>query len=370
MSNFQSHVDTVIELSPGINLIVGTSNIGKSSFLRAINLLLHNEVPNREFVTHGAKNAVVRGEFSDGTVVERVKGVKNSYYLIRPDGTDELFDRVGTEIPREVYEAMGCPPIDKHHGPISYAEQLSPLFLVSLTPTELPRAISHLTGCDDFERAAALLGQRARQFDRDIKSSNERLTKMEAQLAQYDGLDEKLSLCGTLGDRLDNVEEGLALSVVAGGIIEEYAEVMEDGKRTNQLLKRSESVVALKPRVGELAERLRLLEGARELLDEYREASNEISRAEKSLEAADKVARLKLENRLQGMSELAVKVARAGELLAEYSQVNADGRRLKQEIDQHVASRDEAQSELEALRSDLAASGVLCESCGQVIANG
>ena len=42
LKNIQSHKDTTIELDPGINIIVGSSNNGKSTIMRAINWVTYN----------------------------------------------------------------------------------------------------------------------------------------------------------------------------------------------------------------------------------------------------------------------------------------------------------------------------------------
>jgi exonuclease SbcC len=42
IKNFQSHHDTEIEFGPGINVITGTSDAGKTSILRAIMFVLYN----------------------------------------------------------------------------------------------------------------------------------------------------------------------------------------------------------------------------------------------------------------------------------------------------------------------------------------
>ena len=54
LENFQDHTDTVIELEPGINLITGSSDAGKSAALRALNFVLHNQPRGDAFIQLGA----------------------------------------------------------------------------------------------------------------------------------------------------------------------------------------------------------------------------------------------------------------------------------------------------------------------------
>ena len=41
--NFQSHLNTVIELHPGLNILVGESDQGKTAIIRALRWLFYNE---------------------------------------------------------------------------------------------------------------------------------------------------------------------------------------------------------------------------------------------------------------------------------------------------------------------------------------
>ena len=59
IKNFQSHKDSHIELSDGVNIIVGASDSGKSSLIRAIKWLATNR-PSGESIrsTWGGKTEV------------------------------------------------------------------------------------------------------------------------------------------------------------------------------------------------------------------------------------------------------------------------------------------------------------------------
>jgi len=55
VENFQSHKRTVLELSPGVNVIKGRSHSGKSSIVRAIRWVLLNQPRGTHFVSHFKK---------------------------------------------------------------------------------------------------------------------------------------------------------------------------------------------------------------------------------------------------------------------------------------------------------------------------
>jgi len=47
LKNFQSYKNQVIHCKPGLNLLIGTSDSGKSAILRAISFVLYN-YPKRD----------------------------------------------------------------------------------------------------------------------------------------------------------------------------------------------------------------------------------------------------------------------------------------------------------------------------------
>ena len=66
LENFQDHKDSVVSLTNGINLIVGSSDAGKSAILRAVNFVFHNNLKGDSFIRHGTSECKVTLKFSDG----------------------------------------------------------------------------------------------------------------------------------------------------------------------------------------------------------------------------------------------------------------------------------------------------------------
>jgi exonuclease SbcC len=366
--NFQSHRDTEVHFEPGINLIVGSSDVGKSALLRAINLAMHNEVPNREFVTFGAKNATVCLEFTDGTVVERVKGDdKNSYYLTLPDGETKQFDRVGTEVPEEVQRALGFPPSDKFHGPLAYADQHSKLFLVNLTPTELPRAISQLTGLDDFEEGAKALAKSARQFDRKIKDSAERVARMDEELTKYDGLDAQLRRLERYEQEMEALEELASSFEDAEELVKQYAEVMREGKAAKAALDAARGLAAMGDELETLQALVDSLDEAADAVEQYQDVLAQEKTAKDALAAAGAIATPEAAAELEELGKLMEDLEKMQEHLDEYGEVMSQGREAKRSLDAAKETLAVAEREEADFRAMLEEKGVLCKECGQVM---
>ena len=84
LRNFQSHRETDLEFSPGLNIIVGPSDQGKSAIIRALRWLFYNEPRGTGFIRVGETRCQVRVELSNGVAVERIRdesGRINRYIL-------------------------------------------------------------------------------------------------------------------------------------------------------------------------------------------------------------------------------------------------------------------------------------------------
>lgn len=369
--NFQSHRDTEVHLVPGINLIVGTSDIGKSAFMRALNLAMHNEVPNREFVTYGEKDATVILEFSDGTVVERVKGsTKNAYYATLPDGTRIEKEKLGntTNIPEEIYKALGSPPIDKKHGPLAYADQHSPLFLVSLTPTELPRCISELTGLDDYETAALDLAKNARRFDRKVKEVKDRITSIEAELEQYQGLDAEIQAYDEMSKLIDEAEAARIDAEDAENRLQEYNLILEQGRQIIADINEAKKVLVVEPDFNSAKELESEIDRMLDALSEHSEIEEQIDQLKIEISNTGKILESGLQSLIDEAKDAGALLTNARRVLTEYNSILAEGLKTKAEISEAEETLARLIKEQEQTIEEFTAAGLLCPECKQPIA--
>ena len=90
LTNFMSHRHTVLDLAPGLTVLVGPNNCGKSAVVAALQILCHNE--NSTYVLrHGEKECSIRVETDDGHVIEwRRKKTGGPYYVIDGKPYDRL----------------------------------------------------------------------------------------------------------------------------------------------------------------------------------------------------------------------------------------------------------------------------------------
>ncbi len=213
LENFQSHERSEIEFVPGLNVIVGPSDQGKSAIIRALRWVLFNEPRGSDFIRTGASSCQVTVELASGDRIVRLRGTgKNRYTLIRADGTEQVFEGFGTGVPKEITDAHGMPQVYLDAAmaePLNFSYQLDGPFLLSETGATKAKAIGRLSGVQVIDAAL-------RRLLRDLTTQQQeerRLAEADAMLAErlkeYDGLPQ---MAADLA-RGEAIEQGLRMAL-------------------------------------------------------------------------------------------------------------------------------------------------------------
>lgn len=192
--NFQSHKHTVLNFENGLNVIVGQSDCGKSAIIRALKWVLYNEPKGNDFITQGENSCRVSITLSDDTtIVREKKSSKNIYRLIKSDGTENVYEGFGGDIPPQIAQAHNIIKMQLDSSlsqSINIAEQLETPFLLSEPGSVKAKAIGKLVGVDiideaskDVTRDIALIQNEEKRIDKDIADTDEKLE-------HYDKLDD------------------------------------------------------------------------------------------------------------------------------------------------------------------------------------
>lgn len=115
IQNFEAHEDTTVHFTGGMNSIVGLSNSGKSSILRAIKMVVNNDW-DKEMVRTGYEFCRVKVETERGWV-EAERGEKvNRWRCKEGDNEVQLFQKVGTSVPELATKILGMGKRERGNG--------------------------------------------------------------------------------------------------------------------------------------------------------------------------------------------------------------------------------------------------------------
>ena len=127
--NIQSHTDTEVDFHPGINLLCGESDVGKSAIVRGLEWWALNNPPQ-----HGGE---IRRHETKGSSVEIKGEVKKfrsaSLHHYEMDG--KKFKALRTDVPPEIQTAINL-------SEASFQGQHSPYFLISDNPGTVAKSLN------------------------------------------------------------------------------------------------------------------------------------------------------------------------------------------------------------------------------------
>lgn len=366
LKNFQDHADTTIDFTNGINLIVGSSDAGKSAILRAINLVFHNNYKRDSYIRHGEKECSVSVKFSDGVEVTRIKGEDvNSYLLTDAEGNIHSFPKVGTGIPDEIKKNLGNPPLDDKKRPISYADQMSSLFLVDLSSSDLPRTLSELTGIQHLQTSAELLSKTARSYDRSIKDKKEKIEKLETELDNYSYVDKDLEKIEDIVEKLKDVNSQIEKSNRARFFIEQNNKIFTEAKQIKVKLAKEKAFAELKDKFDELATLSKKVSRSTFYLSEYQKIAKEYKKTKTNLLACEQFLTEDNKDLMESVKKLIDTNTRSESFikndkdLKDLISVESTAKELEE---QNVKNLKE---ELNLLIDELKLNGNWCESCNR-----
>jgi exonuclease SbcC len=166
IKDFQVHRRLKLALDPHLTFLVGDSDAGKSSVLRALRWLCLNQPAGEEFIGLFGKCpfASVLGVI-DGKRVYRKKGSGENIYKL--DGhTLEAFGKGG--VPNEVQQLLNV-------GDVNFQQQIDPPYWFTLTPGQLSKELNSIINLGEIDDTLANASQKVRKAKATIQLSTERL---------------------------------------------------------------------------------------------------------------------------------------------------------------------------------------------------
>jgi len=177
--NFQSHKNTNLSFHPGVNVVVGQSDTGKSSIIRAINWVMSNRPSGDSFRANFSKNMTeVAMAFGEDFVV-RQKGKSINKYEV-PSG--EL-KALRTDVPQEVKDITQMQDVNLQPQHKSY-------FLLDETPGNVAKSFNSVSGLEEMDAALKNINSKVRDTSWKITHTTEKIDGLEIDIEKVQWVDE------------------------------------------------------------------------------------------------------------------------------------------------------------------------------------
>ena len=172
--NFQSHKFTALALDPGLNVIVGSTDSGKSSIIRALRWLIWNRPMGDAFRSHWGGGTEVMIETEEAYITRLKEDKANVYFL-----NEQEFKAVKHDVPESIQQALNM-------DETNLQQQLDSPFLISSTPGEVATYFNKVAHLDQIDTALATIQKQIRTLTGQITADEGRLQGLELELGQYE----------------------------------------------------------------------------------------------------------------------------------------------------------------------------------------
>lgn len=213
LTNFMAHAHTVLDLGPGLNVVCGPNNTGKSAVVEALRCLCSNPTP-RHVIRHGASEARVEALLDDGSRVAWVRRKAYALYeLTRPGGETETFAKLGRgKVPEEVAKVLRLGPVGAEKGDevdVHLGDQRHPIFLLDRPGSAMADFLASSTESAHLMAMQDLLRDKVRRAKLARKTKSEALEQTRARLDRLAPLPELTLGVENLACALDRLEARL-----------------------------------------------------------------------------------------------------------------------------------------------------------------
>jgi exonuclease SbcC len=196
LQNFQSHEHSILEFDPGVNVIVGQTDSGKTAIFRALELVIRNKPGGDAYRSYwgGDTNVILT---VDGVDVVRHKSKGDNMYAV---GDDE-YRAFGASVPDAVAEIL-------NFGEVNIQKQMDPPYLISSSAGEVAAHFNRVAHLDQIDIGLKNVQAGLRKLNSKKEETDEMLEQQEQELKQYAYLDKfeaKLEVLESLQERKERL---------------------------------------------------------------------------------------------------------------------------------------------------------------------
>lgn len=222
IKNFQSHKHTIIDLSKGINIFVGTSNHGKSAIIRALLWVITNRPVGTGYVSHWnwkkdfmIEETSVTITFNNHIIIRKRFNDFNGYIV-----NGVILSSIGMDVPEEIQKIFNI-------SDVNIQQSFDAPFLLSLSPGEVARFFNTVIKLDDIDILLKKVNQIKRENQNYIIYNETNTVQTEKQLKKLEWI-EKTEIILERAEKLQGRIDKNNISFIAlSNMVSKYKEIID-----------------------------------------------------------------------------------------------------------------------------------------------
>lgn len=182
--NFQAHKESHLDFVPGVNVITGQSDAGKTSIMRSMQWTITNRPTGDAFKNWSAspKDDIAVEIVLDNASIALTRENGKNTYLLTKNGEDQSFSAIKTDVPEEIKQTLNLP-----EGNIQTQHQS--YFLLQDSPGEVARKLNELIGLDIIDTMFKNINSKIREATGQITLFKSERDRIEKELEKFSNLD-------------------------------------------------------------------------------------------------------------------------------------------------------------------------------------
>jgi len=212
--NFQSHKKTILQFDPGINIIVGDTDSGKTSLLRSIYWARFNRPNGDSYISNwnrDNKNKPIKATSvaieNDSCTIKRIKSDSmNGYKIFIPESEEpKILEAVGMDIPEEIPSILN---IDE----TNIQMQLDSPFLLSKSAGDVAKYFNNIIRLDLIDKVLSKAETKRRENNAEKKQAEISLHDVTSKLENFNYLpkaEELINKIEKIEKRVDGNNESI-----------------------------------------------------------------------------------------------------------------------------------------------------------------
>jgi len=249
LENVQSHEKSEFDLLPGLNILTGSSDVGKTVVIRALRSLFYLGGSSKSLTRYAEPFFRVTALMNTGVTVIQERGTTANREIVRQPGQKGgkkgekeeglVLSGFRFDIPVEVSKALGVKKtsinVDDAQE-LNLAEQIRGPFILSKPGTAKAQFVGSLTHLDDIDDAVRDLNKDITLTNREIKELEIKKIDFETKLTEFANL-ERLEAEFTSLDQLSREIESSQFRIsVLQDLKQKYAQLYERFMTTKRVL--------------------------------------------------------------------------------------------------------------------------------------
>lgn len=189
IKNFRSYKDISVDFHPGVNVIIGANDSGKSNLLRAIDLVVNNNPGGDDYISDWGGDCDIKLTTGGKTVGRFRNAVLNKKEKKYKAGTENLYTMSGEPEPFRAFGRGKLPDIIKQHLNISSLNigfQLDGPFLLGKNPPDVARHYNSLVNLEIIDRTISNIASTLRKEKSELKIKETLAKEKKEELKVYD----------------------------------------------------------------------------------------------------------------------------------------------------------------------------------------